>query len=129
MASFVAADPRSLNPRAVLLEKGKPVPDPTSALLCAYNEGETIVTAETGGLSYSVKVTVQAGSVEQPCGTVPVENPPFREPQVGVPPPPPSPIPLTHFKTVPTVLPTPPSPPIPSHPHVTVVHHHHRSRR
>jgi hypothetical protein len=122
VANFVAADPRSLNPRSVLLQNGKPVADPTSALLCAFNAGETTVTVESGGLAYSVEVTVQAGSVQQPCGTVPVENPPTRPAQVSPPPFPPSPAPNPGFKPVPTLPPTPPAPTVVQPPAVVSPH-------
>ena len=61
IADFVAPDPASTNPRNVQLVKGKPVLDPHSGLLCAFNAGTTTVTVTTGGLSYSQKVTVQPG--------------------------------------------------------------------
>lgn len=56
----------------------KPIPDEHSGLFCAYNEGTTVVSIEAGGLSYSLPVTVQGGSSEYPCGTVPLEHPPAR---------------------------------------------------
>lgn len=59
-------------------ERGEVVPAAQSALFCAYNEGATVITITTGGLSYSMPVTVQGGSAEHPCGTVPLENPPPR---------------------------------------------------
>jgi hypothetical protein len=128
VADFVAADPRSLNPRSVLLQNGKPVPDPTSALLCAYNAGETTVTVETGGLSYSMNLVVQSGSVQQPCGTVPVENPPVRETKLEIPPfeasePPP---PNFNHTSPPLHAPSPPQPhhkpsPTPHHVETTPV--------
>ncbi len=78
--NFVAPEPNSLNPRAVLEGPGgKPIPDPHSGLFCAFNSGTPTVSITTGGLTYSMKVTIQAGSVEQPCGTVPLVNPPARE--------------------------------------------------
>jgi hypothetical protein len=76
VGNFVEQDPSSTNPRAVLQVNGKPVTDPTSGLFCAFNAGTTTITLTTGGLSYSEQVTVQAGSVEQPCGTVPLAHPP-----------------------------------------------------
>ena len=48
----------------------EPIPREESGLFCAYNAGTTIVTISAGGLSSSLPVTVQAGSVRQPCGTV-----------------------------------------------------------
>ncbi len=49
--------------------------DPTSGLLCPFNAGTTTITIRAGGLSYSTKVTVQAGSVLRPCGTPPGPEP------------------------------------------------------
>jgi hypothetical protein len=57
-------------------EKGEVISRDQSGLLCAYNEGTTIISIATGGLTYSEPVTVQGGSVEYPCGTVPLTNPP-----------------------------------------------------
>jgi hypothetical protein len=136
IANFVKVDPNSSNPRAVFLNSaGKTVADPTSGLLCAYNSGTTVVDVETGGLSYSVAVTVQEGSVARPCGTVPrtdippveqgIETPPFEpegEPEFTsgpgtVPPPPPPtfpvvpqaihPAPIPVAKPIPKPLPKP----------------------
>jgi hypothetical protein len=79
IADFVKSDPNSPNPRTVLLgPDDKAIPDATSGLLCAYNAGSTTVTVNAGGLSYSMPVTVQPGSVQRPCGTVPLKNPPTR---------------------------------------------------
>jgi hypothetical protein len=77
IANFVAHESTSNNPRQVELGANQlPVPDAHSGLLCAYNEGTTIVSIMTGGLTYSEPVTVRGGSVEYPCGTVPLKNPP-----------------------------------------------------
>ena len=57
-------------------EKGEVVAPDQSGILCAYNEGTTTISITTGGLTYSEPVTVQGGSVEYPCGTVPLKNPP-----------------------------------------------------
>jgi hypothetical protein len=57
-------------------EKGEVVPREQSGLFCAYNEGTTVVSITTGGLTYSMPVTVQGGSTQYPCGTVPLKNPP-----------------------------------------------------
>jgi hypothetical protein len=77
IGGFVAHDPTSNNPRQVLLGSDQlPVPDEHSGLFCPYNEGTTVVSVTTGGLTYSEPVTVQGGSVEYPCGTVPLKNPP-----------------------------------------------------
>jgi hypothetical protein len=132
VADFVEVDPNSTNPRAVALgSSGKPVPDPTSGLLCAFNAGTTTVTIETGGLTYSEPVTVQPGSVQQPCGTVPLRNPPAKPVALVAPPPPPSPAPAPTFPSTPTTLPppppaptsvAPPAPPAPSVPAPPAVH-------
>ena len=106
IADFVKVDPASSSSTAVYLnQEGKPEPDPTSGLLCAFNSGTTTVSIETGGLAYSVQVTVQQGSVARPCGTVrrtdlvapaapvappplPAELPPsFKSPTGSLPPP------------------------------------------
>ncbi|HME01540.1 MAG TPA: hypothetical protein VKG38_00735 [Solirubrobacteraceae bacterium] len=77
VGEFVEPEPASLNPRAVLQgPDGKPIPDAQSGLFCAFNPGTTTVSITSGGLTYSEPVTVQAGSVEQPCGTVPTKPQP-----------------------------------------------------
>jgi hypothetical protein len=113
IADFVKNDPASLNPRSVLLDPSeKPIPDPASGLLCAFNAGTTTVTVTSGGLSYSIPVTVQPGSVQRPCGTVPLKNPPVRQ-SVAPPPPPPAPAPTPALQGGSTPLPPPPPPPPP----------------
>jgi hypothetical protein len=69
IGNFVKRDLTSADPHAVLLEHGEPVADPSSGLFCAFNSGTTIVTISAGGLSSSLPVTVQPGSVRRPCGT------------------------------------------------------------
>jgi len=85
-----------------------------SALFCAYNKGETVVGIRAGGLSYSLTVQVQAGSVRQPCGTVPVREHPESQNVPASPPPPPSPSPTPNTAppaaTPPPVVPLPPAP-------------------
>jgi hypothetical protein len=77
VGTFVAPQRSSTEPRAVLQgADGRPIPESHSGLFCAFNAGTTTVSIATGGLTYSEQVTVQAGSVEQPCGTVPLKNPP-----------------------------------------------------
>ncbi len=74
--------------------KGEPIPDSQSGLFCPYNAGKTIVTISAGGLSASLPVTVEAGSVRQPCGTQPLKERPEGQQSSAVPPPPaPSPAP------------------------------------
>lgn len=130
IANFVEVDPNSTNPRAAFLNSaGKTVADPTSGLLCAFNSGTTVVSVETGGLSYSVPVTVQAGSVQRPCGTVPRADIAAEQPPVEAPPPPlegkpsfkngPGPIPVKPppgTSPIPPVAPTsPPTIPVAQH--------------
>jgi hypothetical protein len=116
IADFVSSDPASLNPRNVLLVKGKPVLDSHSGLLCAFNAGTTTVTVSTGGLSYSQKVTVLAGSVQRPCGTTPLRDRAALEPGVTPPPAPaPSPTP-TGAEPTPSFPPPPPPPLAPAPP-------------
>lgn len=111
IADFVEQDPATNNPRRVRLVNGKPVLDSHSGLLCAFNAGTTTVTVTTGGLSYSEPVTVQAGSVERPCGTTPLRNRPTQTAALTPPPLPPAPAP--GFSTPPTNV-VPPSPPTPT---------------
>jgi hypothetical protein len=113
VADFVSPDPASTNPRNVLLIKKKPVLDPHSGLLCAFNAGTTVVTVATGGLSYSQKVTVQAGSVQQPCGTTPLRNRAGPEPAVA-PPPAPAPAPGPASPAPTPSFPPPPPPAVPA---------------
>jgi hypothetical protein len=74
IADFVKRDPASDNLRKPLLDPrtDKPIADASSNLLCAFNAGTTTVTLEAGGLRTRTQVTVQPGSVQRPCGTVPL---------------------------------------------------------
>jgi hypothetical protein len=114
IGNFVEREPNSTNPRAVLQgADGKPIPDSSSGLFCAFNAGTTTVTVTTGGLSYSEQVTVQGGSVEQPCGTVPFvgARQASTNKALGSPPPPPAPSPSPAASPTPIVpLPAPPAP-------------------
>jgi hypothetical protein len=79
-----------------------------SALFCAYNKGETVVGIRAGGLSYSLTVQVQAGSVRQPCGTVPAREHPESSNNPATPPPPPTnPSPAPAAASPPPVVPLP----------------------
>jgi hypothetical protein len=108
-----------------LNEGGDVVPREASGLFCAYNttfvrnpetgqmEDKPItVTIKAGGLSYSEQVTVRTGSVEQPCGTVPLRHPPVATQQaaLAVPPPAPAPAPAVTPKGTLTPPPAPPAP-------------------
>jgi hypothetical protein len=99
--------------RAVLLgSDGKPIHDSQSGLFCAYNAGETTVKISAGGWSASLPVTVQSGSVRQPCGTVLAESQPSARQAAPVPPPPaPTPTPAGAAPaSAPPVVPVPPAP-------------------
>ncbi|HET6997570.1 MAG TPA: hypothetical protein VFI03_03190 [Solirubrobacterales bacterium] len=86
IADFVRVDPLSTNARAVFLNaSGRPVPDSSSGLLCAFNAGTTTVTVQAGDLAYSSQVTVQKGSVQRPCGTVPLTGLAPAQPQIPAP--------------------------------------------
>ncbi|HVR04761.1 MAG TPA: hypothetical protein VMS02_01890 [Solirubrobacteraceae bacterium] len=102
--------------------KGEPIPDereagkppvPQSGLFCAFNAGTTTVTIRAGGLSASLPVTVQAGSVREPCGTVPIKPRPPAEATAS--PPPPTPPPTTSPNVTPASS-TPPPVPLPPPP-------------
>jgi hypothetical protein len=129
IGGFVKENLASPDPHMTPLQgpEGRPIPDePTasepipkeeSGLFCAYNAGTTIVTIDAGGLSSSLPVTVQAGSVRQPCGTVPLKNLPSQQQVAPVPPPPPPPTPAPAPAgpapaPVPLAVPTPPAPPV-----------------
>jgi hypothetical protein len=147
VGNFVAHDPSSSDPRQVLLnsksepvldvprrgpdgelieedghlvnEKGEAIPLDQSGLFCAFNPGTTTISITTGGLTYSEPVTVQGGSVEYPCGTVPLKNPPplVQPTKVGVSVPPPAPAssPPTN-PLVQSIAPPPPPSPVAVHP-------------
>lgn len=113
VADFVAHDPASPNPRNILLVHEKPVLDSTSGLLCAFNAGTTTVTVTAGGLAYSTKVTVLAGSVQRPCGTTPLLA---RSTRAASPSPvaPPAPAPVAPAAAPPPLQLAPPPPPPPA---------------
>jgi hypothetical protein len=115
IANFVEQDPNSTNLRKPLQDSsGHPIPDPHSAILCAFNPGTTTVTVSAGGLSYSIPVTVLGGSVEQPCGTVPLSPSHFThaasEAAAAPAAPPPSPAPAPAPIAPPPPPPAPPAP-------------------
>jgi hypothetical protein len=125
VGNFVAHEASSLNPRQVQLGANKqPIPDPHSGLFCAYNEGTTTISITAGGLTYSEPVTVQGGSVEYPCGTVPLKNPPALESPAQAA----FPVPELSATNPPPISPQiqaiAPPPAVPVHPKP---HHHRRS--
>ncbi len=82
VADFVARDVRTSDERVPAKgPDGRPMSDPTSALLCAFNAGTTTITIRAGGLAYSQQLTVQGGAVGQPCGTRVSSTPAARRPQ------------------------------------------------
>ena len=121
IADFVEQDPNSTNLRKPLQDSaGHVIPDAKSGILCAFNAGNTVVTISAGGLSYSVPVTVLGGSVQQPCGTVPLAAGRFAKAASAasarpISPPPPSPAPAPAPIAPPPppalVLPAPPAKP------------------
>ncbi len=129
---FVERNTASTDVRDVLQNaKGEPIPDEREAgkplvaqsgLFCAFNPGTTTVTIRAGGMSASLPVTVQAGSVREPCGTVPLKPRTPAETTVSPPPPPPPPTTspnVTPASSTPPPVPLPPPPllaPVPARP-------------
>lgn len=92
IGAFVARDPDSTSLRKPLIgPDGKTVPDSRSGLFCAYNAGQTTIAVSAGSRRYSQVVTVQSGSVDQPCGTRPLD--PTRFAPAAAPGPPAAPVP------------------------------------
>jgi hypothetical protein len=115
VGDFVKPNLASGEPDAVLLGSNeKPIHDSESGLFCALNAGTTIVTITAGGLSSSLPVTVQAGSVRRPCGTTPLKNVPSSEQASAPAPPAPAPAGPTPAASPlpPLQLPIPPVPAI-----------------
>jgi hypothetical protein len=116
LGDFVQPNLASPDPHAVLLGANeKPLHDSQSGLFCAYNAGTTIVTISSGGLSFSLPVTIQAGSVRQPCGTVPLSELTGAQ-AAPIPPPTPAPAPAP---AGPAPASSPPSVPVPAPPTLT----------
>lgn len=125
IGGFVKPNLTASDPHAVLQSaNGQPVREPVnpatgveeskSGLFCSYNAGTTIVTISAGGLSSSLPVTVQAGSVRQPCGTQPLKEIRSNQQAVAAPPPPaPAPAPASSPPaSAPPPIPLPPAPAI-----------------
>ena len=114
IADFVAVDPSTTNLRKPLQgANGKTITDSRSGLLCAFNPGTTTLTVSAGGISYSQQVTVQAGSVQQPCGTRPLNPGRFHQ-QVGDTPGVSTPPPAIAPEVAASLAPAPPPPPPPA---------------
>ncbi len=108
--AFVEPNLASAEGHAVdLNSEGKPIDDIESGLFCAYNAGTTYVTLSAGGLSYTLPVTIQAGSVRRPCGTVPVKKGTIVQP-IPSPPPPVNAQPSTSPPPTSAPPPVPPAP-------------------
>jgi hypothetical protein len=80
VGEFVKRNTALADPHAVLLNaSGEPESSEGEAsnagLFCAFNSGPTTITITAGGLSASLAVDVQEGSVRRPCGTVPLKEP------------------------------------------------------
>ncbi|MGO9247068.1 MAG: hypothetical protein ACLP7W_00530 [Solirubrobacteraceae bacterium] len=96
-------------------EKHEAIPREQSGLFCPYFQGTTTVTIEAGGLKSSLPVTVQAGSVREPCGTVPQKHLAAAAASASAPAPPPAPAPAPVGPSpagAPPVVPVPPPPPV-----------------
>jgi len=118
IGDFVKPNTASADLSAVLLVNGKPEADPQSGLFCAFNAGTTIVTISAGGLSAELPVTVQPGSVRQPCGTTRLTILPSKETAVVptlTPTPTQSPAGAAPAATPLLPVPPPPSAPAPVH--------------
>ncbi len=108
---------------------GKPIVQPGGhdGLLCALNATQPnhplIVTLKAGNLSYSLPVTIQAGSVRQPCGTTPLKDLPAKGGATVEPPPAPAEGGPSPASSPPVAVPVPPVPvaavhaPAPTHAH------------
>jgi hypothetical protein len=120
VGDFVEPNLASPDSHAVLLGPDeKPIHDPASGLFCAYNAGTTVATISAGGLSASLTITVQPGSVRRPCGTVPLKELPSQGEGAAPAPPPapapaPSPAPAASPSPAPAPIPLPPPPPAPA---------------
>jgi hypothetical protein len=113
VGDFVEPNLAANDPHAVLLgPEEKPVRDSKSGLFCAFNPGTTTVTISAGGLTSSLTVTVQAGSVRRPCGTVPANVPPVQS--VVVPNSAPTPATQQPAAQPNPLIPLPPPPPAPA---------------
>ncbi len=125
-AAFVKRNLNSAEPNAVLHdEHGHPVSQESEGgkdgLLCAFNATPPghplIVTLKVANLQYQLPVTIQAGSVRQPCGTTSLGKAKPSAEASAAPPPPPSENPPPGGTTPTSLTITPPAPapaPIPA---------------
>ena len=113
IGAFVKPNLASTEHNAVLLDSktGEPIRDPHSGLFCAFNRGETTVTLRAGGLSASLRVRVEPGSVRRPCGTTKLSTLPESETAAPAPAPAPAPSPTGAAPAgTPPPIPLPPPP-------------------
>jgi hypothetical protein len=123
IANFVEQDPNSTNLRKPLQNaEGHVIASATSDLLCAFNAGTTTVTVSAGGLSASAQVTVLGGSVQQPCGTVPLNPSRFKAPVTPAVMPPPAPPPPAPAPAPAPLAPPPAPATVPHTPPAKVTH-------
>ncbi len=113
IGDFVLQDPNSTqSAQAAAGRDDKPSWTPARACFCAFNAGTTTVTVAAGGLTYAQRVRVLGGSVQRPCGTVPLRPDRFRRaPAAGAATPPPAAGP---GQSQPPVSFTAPPPPVPA---------------
>jgi hypothetical protein len=117
VGNFVERNKASAEAKAVEVgPNGAPIESTgTSGLFCAYEKGETDVTISAGGLSATLVVKVEGGSLRRPCVPPhPQPQPANQQQQAPAPPPGPSPAPggAAPASTPPVVpLPAPPLPP------------------
>ena len=116
VGNFVESEPGSSPESSTipLLENEEPVPDPRSGLFCAFRQGTTTVTVTAGGLSSSLNVTVEPGSVRRPCGTSPIAEAAASAQTAAPAPPAPAPA-ASPAAAAPAPL-IPPIPPVPAAP-------------
>jgi hypothetical protein len=117
VGNFVEPNLASGASDAVKLEGAneEPIPDPKSELFCAYEAGPTTITVRAGGLSASLPVTVQEGSVRRPCvhQTRHASTSATQSASPAAPAPAPAAAPAgTPPTTAPPILPVPPAPAI-----------------
>jgi hypothetical protein len=112
IGAFVQRNINSGELNAVLHNpKGQPIVQPGGhdALFCAFNKGTTTVTLKAGNASFSLPVTIQAGSVRQPCGTTPLHERTASQQAQTNPPPPPIETQVGHETPPPLPVPPPPA--------------------
>lgn len=120
IAVFVRAEPQSIRtgapPKLVFDERGDPIPDPASAVLCPIRAGVTTITVTASGSSATYPLRVGGPSAPRPgsaaCAFTSSRPPtPARPPEPATPA---KPAPITPPSPVPA--PTPPAPTLPPSP-------------